>query len=135
MICYHCRRVRAAGTAAYELPARPEDDKGEPFLCNVHRKKASPDCLLGIVLLNGSTDRLCAAGASFIRTTVPLALSLALCNMDRIVLSVAIVPIAREFGFSIAAQVNLRDSACAPCHSLQLLCVLVQSLHNVALTR
>ncbi len=45
------------------------------------------------------------AGANFLKTTLPLALSLALCNMDRIVLSVAIVPIAREFGFSIAAQV------------------------------
>lgn len=45
------------------------------------------------------------AGAHFLKTTLPLALSLALCNMDRIVLSVAIVPIAREFGFSIAAQV------------------------------
>jgi len=44
------------------------------------------------------------AGATFLRTTLPLALSLALCNMDRIVLSVAIVPIAQEFGFSIAAQ-------------------------------
>ncbi|CAL8468433.1 g7973 [Coccomyxa elongata] len=43
-------------------------------------------------------------GAHFLKTTLPLALSLALCNMDRIVLSVAIVPIAREFGFSIAAQ-------------------------------
>ncbi|KAK9915240.1 hypothetical protein WJX75_006550 [Coccomyxa subellipsoidea] len=64
------QRVRVAATAAYELPARPEDDKG----------------------------------AAFFGTTLPLALSLALCNMDRIVLSVAIVPIAREFGFSIAAQ-------------------------------
>lgn len=54
-----------------------------------------------------------AAGANFLRTTLPLALSLALCNMDRIVLSVAIVPIAEEFGFSIAAQARHAMQHCS----------------------
>ncbi len=44
---------------------------------------------------------------SFSRLTIPLALTLALCNMDRIVLSVAMLAIGKEFGFSLAQQVGL----------------------------
>ena len=58
------------------------------------------------VLQSKSTGAFHAAGSTFLRITVPLAVALALCNMDRIVLSVAILPIAQEFGFDIAAQVQ-----------------------------
>ena len=46
------------------------------------------------------------ADGSFTRLTIPLALSLALCNMDRIVLSIAMLAIAKEYGFSLAQQVR-----------------------------
>ena len=50
------------------------------------------------------------ADGSFTRLTIPLALSLALCNMDRIVLSIAMLAIAKEYGFSLAQQVRcLKD--------------------------
>ena len=52
-------------------------------------------------------------GSLFLRTTIPLAVALALCNMDRIVLSVAMLPIAREFGFDIAAQVSGCHDLCS----------------------
>ena len=47
-----------------------------------------------------------SADASFSRLTIPLALTLALCNMDRIVLSIAMLAIAKEYGFSLAQQVS-----------------------------
>jgi hypothetical protein len=46
------------------------------------------------------------ADGSFTRLTIPLAFSLALCNMDRIVLSIAMLPIAKEYGLSLAQQVR-----------------------------
>ena len=36
----------------------------------------------------------------------PTALALLLCNMDRIVMSVAILPIAKEFGWAPSTQVR-----------------------------
>jgi len=36
---------------------------------------------------------------------VPTAMALLLCNMDRIVMSIAILPIAREFGWAPSMQV------------------------------
>ena len=57
--------------------------------------------------LEGSHLSLChTADGYFSRLTVPLALTLALCNMDRIVLSVAILAIAKEYGFTLAQQVG-----------------------------
>ena len=46
------------------------------------------------------------ADGYFRRLTIPLALTLALCNMDRIVLSVAMLAIAKEYGFTLAQQVR-----------------------------
>ena len=45
-------------------------------------------------------------GHSFAKLTIPLALTLALCNMDRIVLSVAMLAIAKEYGFTMTQQVR-----------------------------
>jgi len=46
------------------------------------------------------------AGTAFTRVVTPAALALALCNVDRICLAVAIVPIAAEFGWGPAVQVR-----------------------------
>ena len=56
-------------------------------------------------------------GHSFTRLTIPLALTLALCNMDRIVLSVAMLAIAKEYSFTLTQQV--RRSA-LPVHGIGL---------------
>lgn len=49
-----------------------------------------------------------AAGGSawFTRVVLPLALVLLVCNMDRICLSVAILPLAQEFGWPATVQVG-----------------------------
>ena len=52
-----------------------------------------------------SADEL-PAGTAFTRVVAPSALALALCNIDRICLAVAIVPIAAEFGWGPAVQVS-----------------------------
>lgn len=41
------------------------------------------------------------------RVVFPTALALLLCNMDRIVMSVAIVPMAAEYGWAPSIQVRL----------------------------
>ena len=46
------------------------------------------------------------AGNSFLRVIAPTALALLLCNMDRIVMSVAIVPIAKEFAWTPSVQAS-----------------------------
>ena len=46
------------------------------------------------------------AGNSFSRIIVPTGLALLLCNMDRIIMSVAIVPIAKEFAWTPSVQAN-----------------------------
>jgi len=58
---------------------------------------------------NGSSTSLqvpsiSAARAQFIRTVAPTALALMLCNMDRICLSVAMVPIAQQLGWAEGVQ-------------------------------
>lgn len=58
-----CCRVRVAATAAYELPARPEDDKGRLFMCNIHKTEASPDCLRENVLISEPTKCMCSRGS------------------------------------------------------------------------
>ena len=63
------------------------------------------------------TGDMAVVGHSFTRLTIPLALTLALCNMDRIVLSVAMLAIAKEYGFTLTQQV--RRSA-LPVHGIGL---------------
>lgn len=51
---------------------------------------------------------------------LPTALALLLCNMDRICLSVAIIPMSAEFGWAEGLQVRcraLQDLLAAPIHS------------------
>jgi hypothetical protein len=43
---------------------------------------------------------------------LPLALVLLVCNMDRICLSVAILPMAQEFGWPATVQVRLGSIPC-----------------------
>ena len=54
-----------------------------------------------------------SVSGQFLRVVGPTALALLLCNMDRIVMSVAIVPMAQEFGWSpsIQASFALRTTA------------------------
>jgi len=42
----------------------------------------------------------------FVRVVFPTALALLLCNMDRIVMSVAILPMSAEFGWAPGMQVH-----------------------------
>lgn len=49
---------------------------------------------------------LLATGATLLTVIAPTALALLLCNMDRICLSVAIIPIAQEFGWSAGLQAS-----------------------------
>ncbi len=42
----------------------------------------------------------------FLRVVLPTALALLLCNMDRICLSVAIIPMSAEFGWPASLQVR-----------------------------
>lgn len=55
----------------------------------------------------------------FTRVVLPTALALLLCNMDRICLSVAIIPMSQEFGWPASLQVQLLpnnfSSVEAPC--------------------
>lgn len=47
---------------------------------------------------------------AFWRVVLPTALALILCNMDRICMAVAIVPMAKEFGWAPGVQVGLSCS-------------------------
>lgn len=47
-----------------------------------------------------------AAALAFFRIVGPTALALLLCNMDRICMSVAILPMAKEFGWPPGVQVR-----------------------------
>ena len=46
------------------------------------------------------------AALAFFRIVGPTALALLLCNMDRICMSVAILPMAKEFGWPAGVQVR-----------------------------
>lgn len=46
---------------------------------------------------------------AFPKILVPTGLALLLCNMDRIVMSVAILPIAKEFSWAPSTQVSLAN--------------------------
>ncbi len=48
----------------------------------------------------------CHAAGQFLRVILPTALALMLCNMDRICMAVAIVPMAAEFGWAPSVQVH-----------------------------
>jgi hypothetical protein len=48
-----------------------------------------------------------ALGNPFLTVVLPTAVTLLLCNMDRICLSVAILPMAKEFGWAPSFQVSL----------------------------
>lgn len=47
----------------------------------------------------------------FLRVVLPTAVALLLCNMDRICLSVAIIPMSAEFGWSASLQVRATSVA------------------------
>jgi hypothetical protein len=55
----------------------------------------------------------------FLRVVLPTALALLLCNMDRICLSVAIIPMSREFGWPESLQVGRSRGAA---HLLPIAC-------------
>ena len=52
-----------------------------------------------------SWSKVAAAAKAFFRIVGPTALALLLCNMDRICMSVAILPMAKEFGWPAGVQV------------------------------
>ena len=54
-----------------------------------------------------------AAALAFFRIVGPTALALLLCNMDRICMSVAILPMAKEFGWPPGVQVR-HTHCCQP---------------------
>ena len=54
-----------------------------------------------------------AAALAFFRIVGPTALALLLCNMDRICMSVAILPMAKEFGWPPGVQVRLTQCPAA----------------------
>eukprot|EP00983_Pelagomonas_calceolata_P053418 1143281-Pelagomonas_calceolata.AAC.7 len=56
-----------------------------------------------------------AADQPFLRVVLPTALALLLCNMDRICLSVAIIPMSAEFGWAGGLQVSRHS--CRMVHS------------------
>lgn len=62
-------------------------------------------------LRNSSTVLCVVPPERFMRVVFPTALALLLCNMDRIVMSVAIVPMAAEYGWAPSIQVRPRITA------------------------
>lgn len=54
--------------------------------------------------LEAKSSRDVKSSSTFIRTVVPTALALMLCNMDRICLSVAMLPLAKELGWAEGVQ-------------------------------
>jgi hypothetical protein len=53
-----------------------------------------------------------ADGSWFTKVVLPMALVLMVCNMDRICLSVAILPMAQEYGWPATVQVSSADICC-----------------------
>ncbi len=75
-------------------------------------------CFL-LELLTTACDMLghmaCVAGEAFWKVVLPTAFALVLCNMDRICMAVAIIPMAKEFGWAPGVQVG-------PSRSISLIC-------------
>jgi hypothetical protein len=100
----------AAASAAQLSSGEPDDGRvftGELELIiqdAVHCLHSSSLLLTFTVIRTLKPIHACAE--SFVRVVFPTALALMLCNMDRIVMSVAILPMATEFGWAPGVQVG-----------------------------
>lgn len=71
------------------------------------RRRILPVCPAGNQLQKPlHTSFSCPAALAFFRLVGPTGLALLLCNMDRICMSVAILPMAKEFGWPAGVQVR-----------------------------
>jgi len=91
----------AAATAAAAAAARLGGRRARPSVLRPRRLSTYPVAAVP----PASPDTLPGA-SSFTRVVAPSALALALCNIDRICLAVAIVPLAAQFGWGPAVQVR-----------------------------
>jgi MFS family permease len=83
------------------LPPCPRRLSAAP--CPASRRRRPP-ALARAVAAAAAAAPAAPADRAFVRTVVPTALALALCNMDRMCLSVAMLPIAREMAWPEGVQ-------------------------------